>query len=64
MLLYCIVGKLLKIIYLLYFSYLDRDHSDLVNLTMRYGNATPHRSMHFGTTIYSKLYRDNVIDCR
>ena len=29
---------------LLYFSYLDKDHSDLLNLTMKDGNVIPYLS--------------------
>ena len=49
---------------LLYFTYLDKCHSDLLNLTMRDGNVIPYLSkcMHLGTTIYTTLYKDNVID--
>ena len=49
---------------LLYFSYLDKDHSDLLGLTMKDGNVIPYVSkcLHLGTTIYTTLYRDNVID--
>ena len=48
---------------LLYFSYLGKDHSDLLNLTMKDGNVIPYVSkcLHLGTTIYTTLYRDNVI---
>ena len=50
---------------LLYFSCLDKDHSDLLSLTMKDGNVIPYVSkcLHLGTTIiYTTLYRDNVID--
>ena len=49
---------------LLYFSYLNKDHSDLLSLTMKDGNVIPYVSkwLHLGTTIYTTLYRDNVID--
>ena len=49
---------------LLYLSYLDKDHSDLLNLTMKDGNVIPYVSkcVHLGTTLYTQLYRDNVID--
>ena len=49
---------------LLYLSYLDKHQSDLLNLTMKYGNCRPYESkcLHLGTTIYTMLYRDNVID--
>ena len=50
---------------LLYFSYLNKDHSYLLNLIMKYGNLIPYMSncLHLGTTIYIHLYyRDNVID--
>ena len=51
-------------IQVLYFSYLDKDHSDLLSLTMKDGNVIPYLSkcLHLGTTIYTTLYRDNVID--
>ena len=45
---------------LLYFSYLDKDHSDLLSLTLKDGNVS--KCLHLGTTIYTTLYRDNVID--
>ena len=49
---------------LLLFSYLDKDHGDLINLTMKDGNVIPYVSkcLHLGTTIYTTLYKDNVID--
>ena len=50
---------------LLYFSYLDKDHNDLLNLTMKDGNVIPYVSkcVHIGiSTIYTTFYRDNVID--
>ena len=49
---------------LLYFSYLDKEHSELLSLTMKDGNVIPYVSkcLHLGTTIYTTLYRDNVID--
>ena len=49
---------------LLYFSYLDKDHSDLLCLNMKDGNVIPYVSkcLHLGTTIYTMLYRDNVIN--
>ena len=49
---------------LLYFSYLDKDHRDLLNLTMKDGNVIPYVSKywHIGTTIYTTLYRDDGID--
>ena len=42
---------------LLYFSYLDNDHSDLLSLTMKYGNVIPYVSkcLHLGTTLYTTL---------
>ena len=48
---------------LLYFSYLDKDHSDLLSLTMKDGNVIPYVSncLHLGTTIYTTLYRDDII---
>ena len=49
----------------LYFSFLDKDHSDLLNLTMQDGNIIPYyvsKCVHHGTTIYAQLCRDNVID--
>ena len=49
---------------LLYFSYLGKDHSDLLSLAMKDGNVKPYVSkcVHLGTAIYTTLYRDNVID--
>ena len=49
---------------LIYIYYLDKDHSDLLNLTMKDGSVIPYVSkcLHLGTTIYTTLYRDNVID--
>ena len=49
---------------LLFFSYLDNYHSELLNLTMKNGNLMPYVSkcMHLVTTIYTHLNRDNVID--
>ena len=49
---------------LLYFSYLDKDHSDLLSLTMKDGNVITYVSkcLHLGTTIYTTLYSDNVMD--
>ena len=49
---------------LLYFGYLGKDHSDLLSLIMKNGNVIPYVSkcLHLGTTIYTTLYRDNVID--
>ena len=40
---------------LLYFSYLDKDHSDLLSLAMKYGNDIPYVSkcLHLGTRIMS-----------
>ena len=48
---------------LLYFSYLDKDHSDLLNLIVKDGNVIPYVSkcLHLGITIYTTLYRDTVI---
>ena len=49
----------------LYFSYLDNDYNDLLNLTMRDGNVILYRSkyLHLGTTIYTTLYyKYNVLD--
>ena len=42
---------------LLYFSYLGKDHSDLLSLTMKDGNVIPYVSkcLHLGTTIYTTL---------
>ena len=41
-----------------------KDHSDLLNLTMKDGSVIPYVSkcLHICTTIYTTLYRDNVID--
>ena len=49
---------------LLYFSYLGKDHSNLLSLTMKDGNVIPYVSkcLHLSTTIYTTLYRDYVID--
>ena len=49
---------------LLKVSYVGKDHSDLLSLTMKDGNVIPYVSkcLHLGTTIYTTLYRDNVID--
>ena len=49
---------------LLYFRYLDKDHSDLLSFTMKDRNVIPYvnKCLHLGATIYTALYRDNVID--
>ena len=49
---------------LLKVSYLDKNHIDLLNLTMEDTNVIPYGSkcLHIGTTIYRTLYRDNVTD--
>ena len=47
---------------LLNISYLDKDHSDLLSLTMKYVIPYVSKCLHLGTTIYTTLYRDNVID--
>ena len=48
---------------LLYFSYLDTNHSDLLKLTIKDGNVIPYVSkcLHLGTTIYTTLCK-YVID--
>ena len=43
-----------------YFSYVDKDHRDLLKLTMKDRNVIPY--VNLGTTIYTTLYRDSVID--
>ena len=44
---------------LLYFSYLDKDHSDLLSVTMKDGNVIPlyvSKCLHLGTTIYTTIF--------
>ena len=47
---------------LLFFSYLDKDHSDLLSLTMKDGNATPYVSkcLHLGTTIICHIIHNSI----